>query len=106
MAVRSKEEILNSLKAVTEGNNSDEALALYEDVSDTFDDYETRVGEDWKSKYEENDTLWRNRYLDRFFGSERDTQIVDEAEGAVITDPPTEDRPLTYEELFKEEEDL
>lgn len=69
--VRSKEELLNALKNVVGDNTADEVLSLLEDLSDSMDEYETRISEsgDWKRKYEENDAEWRKRYRERFFGN-------------------------------------
>ena len=38
MAIKTKDELIQSLNAVLGDNASDEALALMEDVSDTLDD--------------------------------------------------------------------
>lgn len=71
MAVRSKEELMKSIRARIGDDQSDEAIALLEDVADTYADMETRAngdGEDWKAKFEANDAAWRQKYRDRFFG--------------------------------------
>ena len=41
MAVKTKEEILNALKAKFAEDSSDEVLAIIEDVTDTFDDFDS-----------------------------------------------------------------
>lgn len=94
MAVRTTQEIIDALKESFGESPDDTQLAMLEDVSDTFTDLNERSGEDWKTKYEENDKAWRKRYTDRFSGKtdpELD-QSLDEPE------PP---KPLTYETLFK-----
>ena len=65
---KSKEEIIAQIKGVIGDNTSDEALALLEDVSDTFDDLQggsTKELEDkiaeLEKKIEETDTNWRKR---------------------------------------------
>ena len=69
MSVLSKEDLMNSLKSIIGENASDESITFLENVSDTIDDFETRTAgqTDWKTKYEENDRAWRNRYTERFF---------------------------------------
>ena len=97
MAVRSKEELMESIRARIGDDQSDEAIALLEDISDTYTDMETKAnggGEDWKSKYEANDAAWRQKYRDRFFG--KGSEKEDEP------DDQQETKPMTYEELFKE----
>lgn len=98
MAVRSREEILSNLTPLL-GDNSDTAISLVEDITDTFTDLENKVkgdGKDWKAEAERIDKEWREKYVKRF------------------TSGPTEDEPkpivgggekkYTYENLFKEKE--
>lgn len=95
MAVRTREEILTGLRDIMgDSGNSDEGLALLDDVSDTLSDYETRSKDstDWKQKYEENDASWRQRYHDRFFNTEANDPDPE---------PEPEYKPLTFEALFK-----
>lgn len=102
MAVRSKDEIMEVIKARIGTDTSDEALEVIEDITDTLDDYEARIAGagDWKAKYEENDAAWRQRYKDRFFGSGSD-DIKDDPE---VEEPAEPEGPTTFEELFKEED--
>lgn len=94
MAVKSKAEILEALKSRLD-DTSDETLALIEDVSDTLNNAETenKDNTDWKTKYEENDKKWRQKYRDRFFGSTDSDD--DDKEGS--EDEPESDK---YEDLF------
>lgn len=100
MAVRTKEELMDSIRARIGDDQSDEAIALVEDVSDTFDDMQSKAnggGEDWKKKYEDNDNAWRQRYKERFFNSDgKGDDFPDKKE-------EEDDKPLTYENLFKED---
>lgn len=104
MSVKSKKEILEAVKTRLGDDQSDDALAFIEDVSDTFDDYEMRSkgdGVDWKKKYEENDAEWRRKYKERFF-SEADEQTKQQTTKDA-NDGMDNDEKLTYEKLFKEE---
>ena len=70
--IKSKEDLLATVSARLEGDTSDEAISLFEDLSDTLTDMETKAngdGTDWKAKYEENDAEWRKKYKERFFNS-------------------------------------
>ena len=98
MSVKSKTEILASIKEKFADDTSDSTLTFLEDVSDTLDDFEEKSKDstDWKAKYEENDKTWRQKYHDRFFSGEG-------KEGDEGDDPQNEDEPLSYEDLFKEE---
>ena len=100
MAVRTQQEILESLKARVGDSTDDDTLAFIEDVTDTLSDYETRVSDsnNWKEKYETNDAEWRQRYRDRFFGNS-ESEVV-EIDNVVETET---EKPMTFEDLFKEE---
>lgn len=95
MAVRTTQEIIDELKESLGASPDDSQLAMLEDVSDTFADLIEKSGEDWKTKYEENDKAWRKRYTDRFSGKADSDQDSD------VDDP--EPKPITYESLFKTE---
>lgn len=106
MAVRTRDEIMNAIKARLGDDTSDDALSIIEDVNDTFSDYETRSGEDWKSKYDELDANWRKRYRDRFFqtpgdkDTNKDDVVDDNAE-----DLQDEGKEKSFDDLFDEKED-
>ena len=96
MAVRNKEEILEAIKTRVGEQTDDETISFLEDVSDTFTDLETRAngdGEDWKTKSEENDKSWRERYTNRFFSKEPEPEPKPEPEPEVKK---------TFSDLFKE----
>lgn len=96
--VRTKEEILNAIKDILKDDTSDSALALVEDLSDTLDNTANSDETDWKTKYEENDAQWRQRYRDRFFS--KPAQEEDEPDDPV---PEETNEPKTFSDLFKGE---
>lgn len=96
MAVRTTQEIIDELKSSFGESPDDTQLAMLEDISDTFTDLNERSGEDWKTKYEENDKAWRKRYTDRFSGK-------DDPDPGLTGDDPEPPKLLTYESLFKTE---
>lgn len=98
MAIKTKDELIQSLNAVLGDNASDEALALMEDVSDTLDDSAARGAVDWEQKYRENDAAWRTRYRDRFMNNADNNEQLDVDP---IINPAPAERP-TFENLFKE----
>lgn len=95
MAVKTREELLNAIKARIGEQTDDDTISFIEDVSDTLSDLETKAkgdGEDWKTKFEENDKDWRKRYTERFFSSEPTEPP---------TEPPTElPKAKNFDELF------
>ena len=96
MAVKTREEILESVRARVGEQTDDETIAFIEDITDTLNDLETKAkgdGTDWKTKYEENDAEWRKKYTERFYSSD---PIPD-------PEPPELDatpKPKTFAELF------
>lgn len=101
MAVKTREEILESFKTRLGENPDDETISFLEDVTDTLNDFEKRAngdGTDWKSKYEENDANWRKKYTERFFSDEPDP---DPDPKPKPEDKP-DDTPRTFSDLFKE----
>ena len=80
--VRTKDELLASIKDRFKDDTSDETISFIEDVSDTINDLETKASDE---------TDWREKYRDRFFNSEGgDPKPLDE-------EPP---KPMNFEDLF------
>lgn len=70
MAIKTQEELLNSIKELLKDDTSDESISLLEDVSDTLTELSANQDtENWKQKYEDNDKQWRQKYRDRFFNT-------------------------------------
>lgn len=96
MAVKTREEILESVRARVGEKTDDETIAFIEDISDTLTDLETKAkgdGTNWKTKYEENDAEWRKKYTERFYSSDPNPD----------PEPPKSDdtpKPNTFAELF------
>ena len=100
MAIRSKEEILESIKAKFADDSTDEAISIIEDINDTLADLEAKTADatDWKAKAEQIDAEWREKYKERFFsGPVEDDKTILEPEKEV------QDTDYTYENLFKED---
>ena len=99
--VRTKEEILASIKSRIGEDTSDEAIALVEDINDSFDDLTTRVNEagDWKAKYEQNDQDWRKKYQERFFTPSEGDPLMEE----IKKEEPDKPKVLKFEDLFSTE---
>lgn len=106
--VRNKSELIEQIKTFIGDNDSDEALAILEDVTDSFTDLESKSSdpEDWKKKYEDNDKEWRRKYKERFSapvrqpkGSDDEPDVPDEPDEPDVPD----EKELTYDNLFKSE---
>ena len=101
MGVKDRDSILAAVKQVIGDNTSDEAITLMEDITDTFADYETKVSDktNWKAKYEELDTNWRKKYIERFSGKTGE-EIKEEQEEQIKDDGEIR----SFDELFTERE--
>ena len=94
MAVKTREEILESLRGRFGEEPTDEDIAMLEDITDTFTDFEEKTSDatNWKNKYEENDKAWKKKYSERFFSKEVD--VPDDK------DEPDDNPMKTYDDLF------
>ena len=101
MAVRTKDELLEIIRGRIGDDTSDETISFIEDITDTLSDYEEKATksdeEDWKTKYEENDKMWREKYRERFFSKEVEKEDEDFEEDEV--------KSLSYDDLFEEKEE-
>lgn len=73
MSVLNKQEFFDKLHTFIGDNSSEDAISFMEDVTDTYNDMESKSngdGEDWKRRYEENDAAWKAKYRHRFFSSD------------------------------------
>ncbi len=94
MAVKTREEILESLRGRFGDEPTDEDITMLEDITDTFTDLEEKTSDatNWKNKYEENDKAWKKKYSERFFSKEVD--VSDDK------DEPDDKTMKTYDDLF------
>lgn len=92
MAVKTIDEIMTKVRERIGEDDSDEAIEFVEDISDTLESFSNV--EDWKTKYEENDKKWREKYRDRFFTSKEEVEEDDIEE-------PEEKEKKKFEDLFE-----
>lgn len=94
MAILEKNALMDKIREYVGDKSDDISIALIEDINDTIEDFTSKIGEDWKAKFDENDAMWRKKYRDRFFeGGERDEEEKEE-----------EKKTLSFEELFEDKE--
>ena len=94
MARLSKEELIEKIKKYVGDRTDDETIEIIEDISDSIDPSDA---DEWKKKYEENDKMWRDKYISRFF-EKNDDEIEDPS------DDDDEKEYKTFDDLFEEEE--
>lgn len=99
MSILSRDDFFREIKSHIGDDSSDESLTFLENITDTYNDLETRAngdGTDWKAEAQRIDNEWRAKYKERFFSGKVDDDDND--------DKPKDDKPkkLTFENLFKE----
>lgn len=94
MAKLSKDELIEKVKKYVGDRTDDETIEIIEDISDSIDSSDA---DEWKKKYEENDKMWRDKYISRFF-EKNDEENEDPTTG------DDEKEYKTFEDLFEEEE--
>lgn len=96
MAKLSKDELIEKIKKYVGDRTDDETIEIIEDITDSID---TSDADEWKRKYEENDKMWRDKYVSRFFDKKEE-----------VLETPTEHEEEekeynSYEDLFEEEDE-
>lgn len=96
MAKLSKDELIEKVKKYVGDRTDDETIEIIEDITDSID---TSDADEWKRKYEENDKMWRDKYVSRFFDKkEEDLETPTEHE-------EEEKDYNSYEDLFEKEDE-
>lgn len=96
MAKLSKDELIEKVKKYVGDRTDDETIEIIEDITDSID---AADADEWRQKYEENDKMWRDKYVSRFFDKkEEDLETPTEHE-------EEEKEYSSYEDLFEKEED-
>jgi thiamine pyrophosphate-dependent acetolactate synthase large subunit-like protein len=97
MAKLTKEQYLSKLQSLIGEDTSDDALAIVEDFTDTYNEMESAItndGPNWEQKFKENDEAWRKKYRERFFsGQPQEEQHEEEQE--------EKEKTITIDDLFK-----
>lgn len=95
MAKLSKDELIEKVRKYVGDRTDDDTIEIIEDISDSIDSSEA---DEWKKKYEENDKMWRDKYISRFVEKKED-------EPDTPTEHDEEEKEYnSFEDLFEEEE--
>ena len=96
MAKLSKDELIEKVRKYVGDRTDDETIEIIEDISDSIDSSDA---DEWKQKYEENDKMWRDKYISRFVDKKED-------EPDTPTEHEEEEKEYnSFEDLFEEEEE-
>lgn len=96
MARLTRDELIEKVRKYVGDRTDDETIEIIEDISDSIDSSDD---DEWRQKFEENDKMWRDKYISRFLEKKEDE-----------LDTPTEHEEEekeynSFEDLFEEEED-
>ncbi len=96
MAVKTRDELMADLNEILGENNSDEALAFIQNMSDTLGDSSVQRISELEQQVKDVDANWRKKYRDAFFtGAPEKDEKDDEEE--------KHKKPRTFADLFKTE---
>lgn len=96
MAKLSKDDLIEKVRKYVGDRTDDETIEIIEDISDSIDSSDA---DEWKQKYQENDKMWRDKYISRFVEKRED-------EPDTPTEHEEEEKEYnSFEDLFEEEED-
>lgn len=98
MAKLSKDELIEKVKKYVGDRTDDETIEIIEDISDSID---SSASDEWKQKYEENDKMWRDKYISRFLEKDELSTPTEHDE----EEEEEEKEYNSFEDLFKKEED-
>jgi hypothetical protein len=99
MAVLNREDFFSRLQNAIGTDTSDESISLIEDMTDTYNDLETRAngdGENWEKKYHDLDEAWKQKYRHRFFSNNGRSNMPNNE-----PNEPNNGETITVEDLFK-----
>lgn len=109
MSVKSKDELLASVKAFLGDTPDDNGIALLEDISDTLDnstsgssDEDKKTIEELKQKVADTDKAWRQKYADRFLNPENNPSSNDDPSEGDNGDGEEDNSPKKFEDLFSD----
>ena len=99
--VKTKDEIMEAIRAYICDSSDDQTIALVENISDTIDDYAAHG--DYDKKLMEVEAEWRRKYIDRFMsgGSENKNDVEVEKTEDEEKDKSEE---IKIEDLYTEKE--
>lgn len=98
--VKTKDEIMEEIRAYIGDRADDQTIALVENISDTIDDYAAHGDYDKKLKAVEAE--WRRKYIDRFMnGGENKNEVEVEKTDDEEKDQSEE---IKIEDLYTEKE--
>ena len=99
--VKTKDEIMEEIRAYIGDRSDDQTISLIENISDTIDDYAAHG--DYDEKLMAVEAEWRRKYIDRFMsGGENKNEVEDDKTEDEEKDKSEE---IKIEDLYTESEE-
>lgn len=96
MARLTRDELIEKVRKYVGDRTDDETIEIIEDISDSIGSSDD---DEWRQKFEENDKMWRDKYISRFLEKKED-------ELDTPSEHDEEEKEYnSFEDLFEEEED-
>ena len=95
--VKTKDEIMEEIRAYIGGRSDDQTIALIENISDTIDDYAAHG--DYDEKLMAVEAEWRRKYIDRFMSGGENKSDVE------TTEDEEKKEDITIDDLYTESEE-
>ena len=95
--VRTKDEIMEEIRAYIGDRADDQTISLVENISDTIDD--DAAHDDYDKKLMAVESEWRRKYIDRFMNGGENKSVVETTEDEEKTEE------ITIDDLYTESED-
>lgn len=97
--VKTKDEIMEEIRAYIGDRSDDQTIALFENISDTIDDYAAHG--DYDEKLMAVEAEWRRKYIDRFMnGGENKSDVKVET----TDNEKDKSEEITIDDLYTEKE--
>ena len=68
MARLTRDELIDKVRKYVGDRTDDETIEIIEDISDSIGSSDD---DEWRQKFEENDKMWRDKYISRFLEKKR-----------------------------------
>ena len=94
--VKTKDEIMEEIRAYIGDRSDDQTIALIENISDTIDDYAAHG--DYDEKLMAVEAEWRRKYIDRFMSGGKNKSDVE------TTEDEEKIAEITIDDLYTEKE--
>ena len=95
--VKTKDEIMEEIRAYIGDRSDDQTIALIENISDTIDDYAAHG--DYDTKLMAVEAEWRKKYMERFFEGDKEEKIEDNED-----EEKDKSEEIKIEDLYTEKE--